>query len=381
VKRSVSVLVLLLLVFVILFSFAQIETVKAIGLVYIRSDGSIEGAGLNLEDGVYVFTGDIYGQIVIQKDGVTVDGSEYVLYGMGEGGIFLENSCDVVLRNIKVVDAPFGITMLNGSNNIITGSNCSIKLENSFNNTISGNERISLLFNNSSKNIVTENNLSDNTGYGFKLQSTSNENNIFGNNITDSIGGIEFHGNSSYNMVHENWIVNNADGIIFYYSDNNSIHDNVIAFNSNSGIFLKGSSQNSFFRNDIVDNDEQVMCMWGTNIWDNGSEGNYWGDYNGTDNNDDGIGDEPYHIFTYQIESGVDYDVDNYPLIEPLMIPEFPSWTLLLVMLVVVLVVVVVYRRALGKHNEWRIGHCRSGSGACGNLVNCILQKSGSGRH
>ena len=26
-------------------------------------------------------------------------------------------------------------------------------------------------------------------------------------------------------------------------------------------------------------------------LWDNGTIGNYWGDYNGTDNNNDGIGD------------------------------------------------------------------------------------------
>jgi len=349
-NRRATVLLLLILC-VVLIAFPNVEVVNAIGSVYVRSDGSTEGGGLKLEDGVYFFTGEIYGQIVIQKDGVTVDGSGYVLHGMDEGGIFLENRSDIVLRNIKVVDAPFGITVLNGNDNTITGSDCSVKLENSFNNTLSGNKRISLLFNNSSKNIVTENNLSGNT-YGFKLQSTSNENTIFRNNITNSIGGIEFHGNSNKNSIYENNIVDNADGMIFYYSDNNSIHDNVIAFNSNSGIFLKGSSQNSFFRNDIVDNDEQLMCMWGTNIWDNGSEGNYWGDYNGTDNNDDGIGDEPYYIFTYQIESGVDYAVDNYPLMEPTIIPEFPFWAPLLIMLVAVMAVSVIYRRKLFKSNK-----------------------------
>jgi parallel beta-helix repeat protein len=350
VKRSVSVLVLLLLVFVILFSFAQIGTVKAIGIVYIRSDGSIEGAGLKLEDGVYFFTGDIYGQIVIQKGGVTVDGSGYVLHGMGEGGIFLENRSDVVLRNIKVVDAPFGITMLNGSNNIITGSNCSIKLENSVNNTISGNERISLLFNNSSKNIVMENNLTDNTRYGFKLQSTSNENSIFGNNITCSIGGIEFHGNSSNNTVYENWIVNNADGMMFHNSYNNSIYDNVIAFNTNCGIYFRLSAYNKFFGNDIVENYEQTICWYGTNIWDNGQIGNYWSNYNGTDNDGDGIGDEPYYFRTYQLKTVEDYDVDNYPLMEPSIIPEFPSWIILPLFLMATLSAIIVKKRLFRLH-------------------------------
>jgi parallel beta-helix repeat protein len=348
-KKSIALLVVLLLLSFTFVSFSGVKLVRAIGTVYIRSDGSTEGAGLMFSDGFYVFTGDIYGQIVIEKDGVIVEGSGYVLHGMNEGGIFLENRSDVVLRDIEVVDAPFGITILNGSNNEITESNCSINLENSVNNTISGNERVSLLFTNSSKNIVMENNLTDNTRYGFKLQSTSNENSIFRNNITDSIGGIEFHGNSDNNRVYENWIVDNADGMIFCNSYNNSIYDNVIAFNRNSGIFFSLSAQNKFFRNDIVDNYNQVVCMYGTNVWDNGSVGNYWSDYNGTDNDADGIGDEPHYIPTYQIQTGEDYDIDNYPLMEPTIIPEFPSWTLMPLLLVTITVALSIYKRRLAK--------------------------------
>jgi len=354
VKKSKAIVVLLLILSFTLVSITETGIAKAVGTVYIRNDGSIEGAGLTFEDGVYVFSGDIYGQIVIEKDGVIVDGSGYVLHGMNEGGIFLENRSNVVLRNIEVVDAPFGITMLNGSSNEITESNCTINLENSVNNTISGNERISLLFTNSSKNIVMENNLTDNTRYGFKLQSTSNENNIFGNNITDSIGGIEFHGNSDNNSVYENWIVDNADGMIFHNSYNNSIYDNVIAFNRNSGIFFSLSAQNKFFRNDIVDNYSQVICIYGTNIWDNGSVGNYWSDYNGTDKDGDGIGDEPHHIPTYQIQTGEDYDVDNYPLMEPYIIPEFPTWAPMALTFATLAVTLTVYKRKLRNHNQRR---------------------------
>jgi parallel beta-helix repeat protein len=317
----------LFLVFVIMMSLWAVttQTVKpqSSGTIYIRDDGSVEGAGLTFEDGVYVFTGNIYGQIIIEKDGVIVDGSGYVLHGMNEGGVFLENRSDVVLRDIEVVDAPFGITMVDGRNNQITESKCSIYLENSFNNAVFGNERISLFFSNSSENIVRENNLTDNTRYGFKLQKSSNENNIFRNNITDSIGGIEFHGNSSNNNIYENRIVNNADGIIIFQSYNNSFHDNLIAYNSNHGVFFQGSSKNIFFGNDIVENAHQTGAwLAGGNIWDNGSVGNYWSDYNGTDNNGDGIGDQPYYVPTFSISTGEGYDVDNYPLIEPVIIPK-----------------------------------------------------------
>ena len=60
--------------------------------------------------------------------------------------------------------------------------------------------------------------------------------------------------------------------------------------------------------NDIIDNTYQVYFR-GTvypNSWDNGTFGNYWSDYNGTDSNGDGIGDIPYYIN--------DGNIDNHPL-------------------------------------------------------------------
>jgi len=44
--------------------------------------------------------------------------------------------------------------------------------------------------------------------------------------------------------------------------------------------------------------------------WDNGTHGNYWSDYNGTDSDDDGIGDTPYEI------AGSANATDRYPLME-----------------------------------------------------------------
>ena len=54
------------------------------------------------------------------------------------------------------------------------------------------------------------------------------------------------------------------------------------------------------------------------NIWDNGIEGNYWSNYNGTDNDSDGIGKTPYIID--------EKNQDNYPLMTPIMIFDAGTW-------------------------------------------------------
>ena len=64
---------------------------------------------------------------------------------------------------------------------------------------------------------------------------------------------------------------------------------------SNSNVFY----QNHFSENELNAEDD------GSNTWHYNSEGNYWDDYNNYDDNDDGIGDEPY------ITGGVN---DLYPL-------------------------------------------------------------------
>lgn len=50
--------------------------------------------------------------------------------------------------------------------------------------------------------------------------------------------------------------------------------------------------------------------------WSHNSRGNYWDDYNGTDNDGDGIGDTPYNI-----NGGTTQD--KYPLVEPVETPGF----------------------------------------------------------
>jgi hypothetical protein len=75
------------------------------------------------------------------------------------------------------------------------------------------------------------------------------------------------------------------------------------------------------------------------NIWDNGTTGNYWSDYVGQDVNNDGIGDSPYIIN--------ENNQDNYPLMEPTVIPEFLSWTILPLFLIASIIVIVCKKKLI----------------------------------
>ena len=75
------------------------------------------------------------------------------------------------------------------------------------------------------------------------------------------------------------------------------------------------SDSGTFFLNNIFG---PVTCKNAVvEVWDNGSQGNYWSSYSGTDINGDGIADAPFLIDTGNI--------DNYPLMVPYDIAQIVS--------------------------------------------------------
>jgi parallel beta-helix repeat protein len=108
-------------------------------------------------------------------------------------------------------------------------------------------------------------------------------------------------------------------GIEMEYSSGNVISDNNIT-GCGIGVYLNSCSGNSIYQNNFINNTEQVNSNNSTNTWDDGypSGGNYWSDYNGTDQysgpyqnltGSDGIGDTPYVINAN--------NTDHYPLMGP----------------------------------------------------------------
>jgi parallel beta-helix repeat protein len=230
------------------------------------------------------------------------------------GYIALINCDRITVKNQNISNNQDGILLVGTTQTTITNS--------TFSNNFEGITCFS------SENTIVGNEITNNTSSGISIYGGLN-NNITGNYIAANEKGANLK-ESSDNVLSRNNFRNNRYGICLYNAPNNTIVENQIqennvglAFNA---IAYQSTSGNLIINNNLVNNARQVtysllFAPTIINIWDNGSEGNYWSNYNGTDYNIDGIGDTPYVI---------DADnQDNYPLMEPTFIPEFPSWAIL----------------------------------------------------
>lgn len=320
-ERSGAVFVLLLVFCSLLVLVPEIGVVKADTTVYIRPNGEVESTDLIERNGdVYTFTGNIYAPIVIERNNIIIDGAGYTLEGTKFWDAINLTTNNVTVKNIHIID--WGSGILGAYNN----------------NTISGN-------------VITG------CRYGIKIY--ADEYRIIGNHIANNGEGIRLHG--GLNMVSQNNIANNSVGlIIFGYASRleNVITENRIAHNE-KGMYVLWNQMGIYqkiYLNSFINNTQQIFIpspFFGTtenpievskiasSTWNNGSEGNYWSDYNGADNDGDGVGDTPYVID--------EVDTDSYPLMAPVgiaTVPEFSSGSPLLTMLLSVTLTTIIYRRS-----------------------------------
>jgi parallel beta-helix repeat protein len=301
-RRTVSGIMLILLLASMLMLAFNIQPVRASGTIYIRADGSIDPptAPISTTDNVtYTLTGNITSDtdgIVIERNYITLDGSGYTLQGVkvkGSKGLSIPEG--VTIKNMKIEDFDTGIYLF-GSSNEISGNNI----------VGSGISAVD---------------------YGIFLDYSSN-NNIIGNNITGScvVFGIFVSYSSSNNIIGNNITCCSPMGApciqLWYSSNNNIIGNNIMPplYFPVVCISLSYSSDNRIFHNNFVVGNYPPWSDYSANIWDDGypSGGNYWSAYSGNDvysgpyqneTGSDGIGDTPYVI---------DSDNwDNYPLMGP----------------------------------------------------------------
>jgi len=124
---------------------------------------------------------------------------------------------------------------------------------------------------------------------------------VYKNKITDNLyGAVCLSDNSFSNKIVANSIADSGGGLV------SSEFANPFIFPMGNQIYF-----NNFERNKVLNAIDQ-----GFNIWYKIGKrmGNYWDDYDGMDNNGDGIGDTPYEIPNVDGESN---NEDRFPLMEP----------------------------------------------------------------
>jgi parallel beta-helix repeat protein len=327
-----ATLLLLLIFCSFLVAISNIEPVRASEAIYIRADGTVEGTDKIQRNGnIYTFTDNINGSIVVERDNLVVDGAGYTLQGDGSGrGIDLyDDSTSITVKNMQIVHFNFGIHLSNASYSIIESNYIAnnfegIRINGGFNNTIIGNT------------------ITNNSDNGISVFFNTRNNLISGNKITNNWVGVLFQLYSSSNTLSENFITaNNGMGIWLDGGSNNRIIRNNITDNA-KGVFISATKNSTVYHNNFVNNTFHVY-IYGNDpvisMWDNGVQGNYWDTYTGVDNDGDGIGETPYVID--------ENNQDNYSLINEFIIPEFPSWTPLLIMLLSVTMIAIIYRRKI----------------------------------
>jgi parallel beta-helix repeat protein len=243
------------------------------------------------------------------------------------GFVALVNCSEIDVKNLS---QPEELEMFSTNESLITGNEIAytwnaMTFRNCFNNDIVGNNVTGTVngvwFDNSSQNNICRNNvLSNRIGVSLTWGSSNNivSNNVFMGNQEDGIGLLAFPTNNS---IFGNTIKGNGKGIETYnVSSSNAVFNNNITDNGEAGLWLERTSGICIYHNNFSNNTRQIFSNDSTCVWDDGypSGGNYWSDYNGTDQyagsnqnqiGADGIGDIPYMLDAN--------NTDRYPLMTP----------------------------------------------------------------
>ena len=249
----------------------KVAPALAMQTFFINSDGSVEPASAPIQriENTYLFTGEVYACLIVNKSNVVIDGAGYTLRGALEGtqgDLWIGQGPNPGITNETTVPYTIGIDTASGTITGLTIKNLNIK----------------------------------DFSIGMYIWTTNNT--IRGNAVVGNIVGVLLSG--SNNNVVENYIADNEVGMFFGTNQPGDIP-----------LYLT-VSHNSFNNNTNHLNGcvcKEYNMTEETHTWDNGKEGNYWCDYNGTDADGDGIGDTPYVIDVL--------NQDRYPLMQSYATP------------------------------------------------------------
>ncbi|MHA1147885.1 MAG: right-handed parallel beta-helix repeat-containing protein [Promethearchaeota archaeon] len=216
--------------------------------------------------------------------------SVYNALGAGDAGINLINVVQgMVSDNFVYNNYGDGIRLSSATNNITIENNwcfnnsmSGIYCTSSENNTIKGNQALNntsngiTLYDNCLNFTIEDNVIANNSQNGILLQNNCSVHTIRNNNIfNNSVYGISFSMKSNESIVIGNKITSHSTGVNCTFD----CKDNLFYLNE--------------FRNNTVQAYDQTAL---NNKWNSTKIGNYWDDYTQNDDDDNGIGDNPYFL-------------------------------------------------------------------------------------
>ena len=228
--------------------------------------------------------------------------SENIINVSVHEGIILDKSNNNSIIDNEISNSEIGLNIVSSNGTIVSG------------NTISESTVHGILSSYSNYGLIHNNNLLNNNMTGFwvfESKYTSITENNINNSETSVAEGLLISDGSDNVIITENNITDCTYwGIHSAHSNNGLIYDNYV-FNNDNGISLEDSNNTLVYYNIFINNTKYIGTARDDGVdneWDNGTIGNYWSDYSGVDNNDDGIGDTPHHI------AGSAGAQDNFPI-------------------------------------------------------------------
>lgn len=278
--------VTLIIMLIILLTFLLVS-----GCTMKSSDGSLEN---DIPEGLYVCSSGERDFSTIQDAIDAADENQTIFVFSGVYDELL-----IINKTINLIGEDMETTIIDGKNlgrviNIRDEGFCTVKgftIQNSMSNVPGIDVRTS--------NNEISNNIIKDTYIG--INSAGGNYNSFHNNtfISNSMYAIYVLSRSDYNVIQNNVFEDNSYALRVRGARHNQVVENEFRNNRHGVWFCCGSSQNVVYHNNFVNN-----SVWSAqddvtgNVWYNieTNQGNYWDDYDGTDENNDGIGDTPYNI-------------------------------------------------------------------------------------
>jgi parallel beta-helix repeat protein len=222
---------------------------------------------------------------------------------------------NVIISNVTVQHSglDYGHPEFNAGFNITSNNN-------EITNCIIQNNSVGIYIENQGENLISYNHIINNR-YG--MYTTSTKNNVISNNTIHSSGiyGIYLNTLTEHTILQNNTFLHNNGGVRVKSNENIFVR-NVFKNNKGGLYFCCGALENMVYHNTFINNSNyHGKGNFLDNSWFKWLPvgGNYWDDYEGIDENGDGIGDSIY-IIHERDSLGYNQTIeDRYPLMNPIV--------------------------------------------------------------